>query len=672
MKDFIIEPTFSYNSYDKKSFSLYLDSLQKLIKKIIPKEINEIYPYFLKNLPIISFLNLKKPPSCFSFIVIYDMEKSFGFGRFFADVLCKWLIPWKDTPLLGSKSINFKIKNKDKRFYMIEYYVFIENQSEYLFLQKNIKNFIEKVKINIQAVEYANLTIFKKNISFDKKSFLIKKKLNELLKKNLINDSTIYFNKFINKIFAEKNLKKIKENLNLLIKKNKKKLDTNVLSSIYKISLLNKNSFIAVRNPIHVSKIIFYLYLLKKEALNNQKNKKESINIKTIKTKKNVLGILISINFLKETERFLKKHLINSIKSFNSLKYIEDSFIEDSVGNITTMYIEVEKTKNVFLKKYIKIIKDRLPQEIKERTENLINPISLKTNEKELDRNSNLLCKQLKYVNDNPQIIISYDKQEEKNIIFTIILVRLLKNKTKKIKTLFSKKTKYKVEKTNILGFIKKYPKERSIIKVSLNKKLFFRKNFSLNIQQARETISKDLKIILKEFRDYNGGMLDQQNKAFLSFKKSLPKVFLKNEFLLENFFYSIRPTILQSILETDVIKKFFHLFFESSEYNLKKNDFIFKSFSMQKYIIVMIGSFFDSFKSEIEKTIKKLSIPPINIASFSLKKKNIYTHGYILRSSDLSFHSYFYNLLSGILHEWKKSLKKNTSQKIVKIINSL
>ena len=55
------------------------------------------------------------------------------------------------------------------------------------------------------------------------------------------------------------------------------------------------------------------------------------------------------------------------------------------------------------------------------------------------------------------------------------------------------------------------------------------------------------------EFRDYNGGTFEVQQRSFSAFKEGLPE---SEELLLERFFYGIEPAFMQRVLDSEFLKE--------------------------------------------------------------------------------------------------------------------
>ena len=281
-------------------------------------------------------------------------------------------------------------------------------------------------------------------------------------------------------------------------------------------------------------------------------------------------------------------------------------------------------------------------------------------NEEEILRNVILLSKQLKYVRDIPQLIITYDKQSGTEISFIVILLRLIKYDTLPLKEYFSYSQtflKYFSDEVKIVGSLKKkYPKEANIFKVSLNKSLFYRKDYSLDLQKARQVVVAELAKVIGDFRDYNGGMILKQTETLDRLKQKFPTLGKDKEFLIENFFYSIKPGIMQSILDTETIKTLFLLFLQAIDENIDERTVYLKTLSTAKYFFAMLSSKKRTFTEKLISKLSKLKIPSFDLTSCFIKEEDVYTCGYIYRTADLSKQSTFFHTIEDLVTELNKN----------------
>jgi hypothetical protein len=674
-----ITPSFSSKNDLSNNFQAYIYSIEMLINDLIFKDFflddySDIKKTFLEieeKLPIIDHSPIETISSSFSLICLSLGDHIEGIERFMPDMISRWLIPGKHLQISGHRSLLFEFQNfPKKKFYVVEYFVNIDTEKELLRIQKNIDHFINELRINILSVYHAREILSKSTCSFKQKNNLIKENISSLMKIPKKNSAFDQMQNFITKLSEEKKVNQIRENIYYLMHKRPKTFDQDIFDSMHNDILLFRDRFTQDRDARHISRVISFIYLFKKviKQILIKAPHERHVQIKLFKTRINsnnsktsVLGMLITINFLNEAELFEKNHLFEALCAcIENINKIKGSFIIDRRDDkIKSYYLEIEKkTKCNFSPDEAKKIKKQLAIEIKQRITNVLHPIFMPRNEEEILRNIILLSKQLKYVKDLPQLIITYDKQTVKEISFTVILVRLIKTKTTPLKELFSYSDtflKFSNEEIKVIGKLKrKYPKEANVFKLSLKKEPFFRKDFSLDLQKARQILVMELSKIIGDFRDYNGGMILKQSEALNNLKYELSKKTKDHEFLIENFFYSIKPAIMQSILDSSTIKDLFLLLLETIKIKTRKK-YIINLQSEPKYYLLVIRTEIPSLKDHVLNDINKLKISSFDLTTSYLEINKLSTLSFIYRTRNSNNHKLFYETV-------KESLKTHST----------
>ena len=668
-------------------FDTFTSSIEQLILEIIPQNLfdqkecfseDEIHPLFEalhSQLPIISYTPIHDSPSTFALTILCYGDYTHGIGRFIPDMISRWLIPGRQLGMSANCSAKFNfIQHPKHSYYITQHFINIADEQELKLIKKNLAHFIQEMRLNILAVYHARYTISMKKLSFEEKSALIQENISTLLDRPSIATEHNAFDQmqnFLIKLSYEKKLSEIKENISYLMYKRPKTFDRDIFDEIHNVALLFKETFTAIRDPKHVSRIIAFLYLFKK--IINQKllafQNERHLSLKLLKTKLNtksqtnpVIGILITLSFSQDTERFEKKHLLQALQfCLKDVRIIKDSFIIDRrEDKICSYYLEIEKAHNaLFTLNDIKILKRVLPTEILSRIERIINPIFMPRNEEEMLRNIIMLSKQLRYVKDIPQVIISYDKQTGLEISFTVILVRLIKKQSHPLQELFSNSEtflKFFSEEVKVVGYLKKkYPKEANIFKLSLKKSPFFRKDHSLNLQKARQAVANELVKVFGEFRDFNGGMIQKQTQSLESIKEYLHQIGKeKHDFLLENFFYGIKPGLMQSILPSSVIKHLFLQLLQVIELEQNHPQYKIQTKSYKKFYLISIGFTKHLFKEQILNAISKLQIPSFDLTYTYIEIDELLTLNIIYNCDNIEKHQRIINTIVKVFDNTK------------------
>ncbi len=279
---------------------------------------------------------------------------------------------------------------------------------------------------------------------------------------------------------------------------------------------------------------------------------------------KPVLGVMVGINLLRKNEKFEKEHLLNAVNSLVSeLKVIPESDLiyQDTDYPFQLFYVEFEKRDGKrFLKEEIGILRGQLQTCIKGRIEHLHRSIFMPSNQEEIMRNIVTLGKELHFLNDLPQTIISFTKQTDDQLIFTVVVARvLLPDIQPKERVLEQLGTNALMLKSKVLGYIrKKHPKEALVLEIEMQASDFLRKDNCIDLYKARHKILVNLEKALGPVRDFNGGIIAKQNEVFQDFTLSLGDNAHKYRSLLETFFYNIYPAEKRSLIQPEILKECF------------------------------------------------------------------------------------------------------------------
>lgn len=282
-------------------------------------------------------------------------------------------------------------------------------------------------------------------------------------------------------------------------------------------------------------------------------------------------------------------------------------------------------------------LKQKLPRE-SARQSNVVHPIFMPRNEEELIRNLIVLAAQIKYVRDLPQVSIHYEKQTDDDLTFTIIASRLLKGRTEPIrKSLEKSRLKIDIDHVRIMGYLlQKYPKEAAIFHLTIDKRPFFRPDHSVDLLRARQKIVAELTFILGEFRDFNGGMILKQDEALGLLRQEVGEITQEKEFLLENYFYSLKPGIMQTIHDSSILKSHFDLLMNALRSTSKTTPYRLVTKSVDKFYLYF---FLSEEKKEIPgkeiiaTAIAPLLISPHDLTNCFLEIGSTTALGFILRT---------------------------------------
>ncbi len=186
----------------------------------------------------------------------------------------------------------------------------------------------------------------------------------------------------------------------------------------------------------------------------------------------------------------------------------------------------------------------------------IASPLFMPRNEEEQMRNLLALSGQIRFVRDLPQAIIQYDSQRRTELAFTVLLVRLLRTSGPSLREMVAiLPLRHIVEEVRKLGTLKgKYPKEAATVRVYVEKEPYLRADGRIDLPRARHAVVEALQSILGKFRDFNGGLLEKQQEAIAALKRLLRPATPQQVLEVENFFYSIRPGLMRTVLTPEVL----------------------------------------------------------------------------------------------------------------------
>jgi hypothetical protein len=601
--------------------------------------------------------------------VISPAEFTGGVGRYITDTFTRWLVPAKRLGCASGLNFafQFSLYPQQQFFFQQEFFQFTQ-PSDLSLAGSTVSRLIEDVRINILAVYRLRYLASLKSIPFEERQELMQQHLHSLFYPADVNaDPTVYdqMHQFLLKLSQEEKFGWIKDNIRYLMDTRPESVDRTIYYEISAFSSHFRTTLAHSRDSRYISRIVAFHYLFKKALLQSTKEEphERHLSIKIVNSQLDksdpMLGILMGMNLLKEGENFEVIHLLNAVQScLPEVVAVEDSFFVDRrEERVRIFYVEVKKPHHLsFSINDIRHLKQTLPTLLKRRVENVIHPIFMPRNEEEVLRNIVLLSKQIKFLRDLPHLTIHYEKQSDLEISFLIVLVRLLKEKDLPFRELCKGSgLKIAIDEIRSAGSLKRRcPKEAVVFRAIIDKRLFFRKDFSLDLKRARQQVVAELRKFIGEFRDYNGGMIHKQDEALENLRKVLGPFAAQHELLLENFFYSLRPGIMQTIHTGEHLAILFKLLLEVLDEDLVQKGFSLKVVGEGKYFFALIGAAATTFKEEVQSAVAKLKIASYDLTTTFLHVHELATLGYILRTEDMERRQELQQALLEAMLNWK------------------
>ena len=344
-----------------------------------------------------------------------------------------------------------------------------------------------------------------------------------------------------------------------------------------------KEVFTKNRAVKDLSKIIVTLYHFSKKL--SSKGKSRGVGPREIYTKSNilfidelfgrkkVLSVMVAVSHLYENERLEKDHLIKACRNFvRGGNLVEHSYLKFSVKGqqAVLFYFELEKKDGDISSQDSKQLNAGLSKYLEVHIQKFTRKIFMPQNTEEVIKYTVALSKELHSREDFPQVAILFDSQANDDLLFTAIVV--LGKGEKSPFEIFDKVEgrgySCKIKHVRTLGEFK----EGLEISYGMKVTSFMREDYSIDIYRARAKIIWDLQKRLGVVRDYNGGMLEKQGDLLSICQGILKKKGIKNSVLVENFFYSMNPSEMRSIMGVDSFIRFFIAFYDLFTYKTAKD----------------------------------------------------------------------------------------------------
>ncbi len=619
----------------------YRDGAQDLIHRLVPADLLESSPHLLPMqraqfadlLPQVCSSDLSRAPCSLSILLLCKFRQNAC--NFFYDMVSRWLLPTRRVNVELFFASDVRLPHLcDDLLSVAEIVVHIKSSQELEEVRRNLKSIQTEIRLGVVSNYHARRILEFKGLSTDGKTAMIQDKIGSL------------------------------------IQSHSKDFDRGIFSQMQHFLVTCREDFKKVRDYHHISRIISNIHSVQKwlkqniEALPNKRH----VMLKFFKTRltespqkeKPVLGVLVGLNFLREHEIFDKSHLIDAIRRhIPQIKPVEGSLIVDREegSSLMTLYVEVEKNQGVdFALDEVQRLRSTLPDQLQTHIEQLTHPIFMPRNEEEVLRNIMSLSRQIRYVSDTPQVIISFDEQKGSDLCFTIIALRIHAEGAPSLQEMFVQaKTDlaFIPDRVRRLGSVRrKYAKEATVFRTLVANHLFLRPDHSVDLYKARQYVLGELTQIIGEVRDFNGGMILKQNELLDHLKLSLGKTAEHHNLLLEQFFYSLMPMEMRSVLETDPLKQLFLMLIQASKPDLKQRrkvgDWLFKQDNRRLFAV--IPDFDSTKKGALASKMEELQIPNHKLVSFHLTLQDIPFGGYLLFSEDKALKDKFLRVLESVL----------------------
>lgn len=587
---------------DANSNSIFTKYVERVLLQLLPLDFfqeEELLERFSATLPMVSWSALQEPPFCLSFF--FCVERRSDSSRFFNEMVARRALPGKKVSLLANYAVDFFFPDSTKKLFTAgEVMIKIESRED-----------LELLCDNLNALDHE-------------------------LRKGMLSSYQAERILAAHSWTSQEKAVRIQENIALLVEKRPQDFDYDIFSEMQRFLVLTKGEFQEKREVRILSKIVALSYLFRK-ALHYSKDafpERRYISSKLFPVERG-WGVLFSMSFLKQSEILEERHLVQVVKNLlPEAELVAGSFFFDG-GLIPIWYFEIEKA-SVWQSEDIRKLKMEFPEAAKEAIEKRLSPIFMPENAEEILRQMLTLAGELKYPHDLPQLIINFRQQSGDSLEFLVVLARLVKEDSLLIEKIFEARQsvfEFQLRRSNNMGDVgKKCKKETTVFTINILKSPFLRQDHSVDLNKARQAVGAELKRLLGDFRDYNGGTLTKEGELLHKLQGLLGRSGEENSFLLENFFYSITPSIMRSVLPPDPLKKLFDIFVELEETSIENKSLI-KISEESPYYCIAIKSRNPQVKDLIKNNLSKLKIPSLPMASASISKAGYILFGLIAKN---------------------------------------
>ena len=646
-KDLTIRPTFPFYSRSK-NLQTHVDKMREVLLSYLtdplPFKDKESLGQWLKDaVPWITWSSFESPPDSVTLFFLIKPLSSLPTETFVSEMIKRWLLPHQETTILSFEHLEFHFDHYPKEaLFLGEAKILIQNKKEANLLKENLPLLKREIISALSARRYAKALLETKILPLDHKM-------------NLIRESFI---KLIHRFPDE--------------------LDEILFERLAFMQAYASKEFREERSYIHIGKIILTFVLIRSHLRRelNAFPEKRHMKIRFMPAelsfpfgKKPVLGLSIGVNLFHQYEFFNEKHVLRAVQKFiPNVRIVAGSTYRSNLLNdpIATLYVELEKNDGTQLTlDERKLLRRNLEEELKKRIEHLVPSLFMVRNEEETMRNILMLSRELKSVDDLPQMMITFDQHSQEDLVFTVVLLRVKKEGMPPLQDLMKNvdpRIRFILDRVQIVSFLHRiHPIEANVFRLQIAKlPSFLRMDFSVNLYLAREEVVAFLNKHLGEIRDYNGGMMVKQGELLTQFKRLFQDISIRNQELLENFFYSLNPIESQATISLQSLSFFFELFVKMTEKEYSNTQSYLMQMDKDEDITIAITRANDpDFRSYVEEALSETHIQDRSLVSSVLTFEGSYYLSYLYEEPDEKKQKLFEETLTKTLEKWQKDKDK-------------
>jgi len=455
--------------------------------------------------------------------------------------------------------------------------------------------------------------------------------------------------------------------------------DKSIYNDLQLSNLMTSKQFLDERSPKHLFRLVLSMHLMQKKILWGMtfSHFSRHLEIRWFSTTlifpfstKSVEGLMIGFNVTNRYEIFDEENIVLALqKHLPELRLVKDSFhcLTPHQKNLKVIYLELEKLDGTALSlQEQNFIKINLEEKIRKSIQTLSPAIFMRQTQEETYKNIIVLSNEITSLTDSPQVYITFETQTGNEIVFQIILVQVSPFHSFALKERFLECT-FVLQRHLIVKSLDNHPVEAFIFSLHLQRSPdFLRSDGSLDFYAARQKVVNLITSALGEFRDFNGGIIVQQQKQLQALKERCSDISNDSIELLENFFYEISPLKNQIALPSEQLAALYKFFLQHRKDPILKGNYsFFKTSQYENYLLLMIK-------------IKDRSLADIVLDILQENPSEAYefTYNFIHNTEDLLFNclvrnpetpkmKFLLHSLQGCLDQWELKKKENRTLNI-------
>lgn len=358
------------------------------------------------------------------------------------------------------------------------------------------------------------------------------------------------------------------------------------------LGIHSDGGFCTERSSPHLIRIVCTHYYLWKKLEEKKLSSNRPLFLKSFKSNfkgKTVLSLAFSVHLFHAYELVEEKHIMKVLARYlPGIKSIQGSFFSCLKKQDLSLfcYIEIEKLRgHPITSKDISLLRRKFAHEMVQSIQSLTPSLLIPYHEEAVYKTIVQLAKEV--IKDLPQVKISFQSQSQDLLYFHLIVVRY--KEAPLSYELSTSSIRLKMQKTIALGSSRKAQKEALIFLAEIDSHLFLRKNWAIDLRQARNYLVKVLEQVLGPFRDYDGGLISQQNQQFEKLRENLDRKYENFHFIFADCFYSIHPPVLQTFISIPIAKQLLTLLVSLFNKDFSEEDVLFGKKKMKNAQLLLV-----------------------------------------------------------------------------------